>query len=131
MYIAIAEYFSKQDSIGRSWLLLAVINNNNLIILFLQRKRTKSAVIEDKIKQIPMKRWKVNREAADMTCKIGSKSEPGKKVISSVYLFIYHQITFLKFKYLYLMCPVLYMGIFRLRRGSETPEKIIYTRISK
>lgn len=117
MYIAIAEYFSKQDSIGRSWLLLAVINNNNLIILFLQRKRTKSAVIEDKIKQIPMKRWKVNREAADMTCKIRSKSEPGKKVISSVYLFIYHQITFFKVQILIFNVSSLVHGHLQIEKG--------------
>lgn len=31
---------------------------------------------------------------------------------------------------MYTMCSVLYMCICRLRRGSETPEKLIYTHIS-
>lgn len=73
--------FSKQHFKVRSKLVLVLaLVNNNFLFFFLQRKRSKSAVVENAITDSPMKRQKVRMGAADQTYQ--TESDSNKKVFS-------------------------------------------------
>lgn len=80
--------FSKQYFKVRSKLVLTLVNNNSeTLYFFLQRKRTKSAVVENAKNENPMKRQKVHMGAADITYQTyQTESDSSKKVFFPVAL---------------------------------------------